>query len=58
LNEAEIVYLATVVLAALVATTIADMPANYDTAMNKMNTLHVLCVKNYRAGVVLHRVLH
>jgi hypothetical protein len=57
LKGAEIVYLA-IVLAALVATTIADMPANYDTAMNKMNTLNVLFVKNYQAGVVLHRVLH
>jgi len=51
LKGAEIVYLA-LVLAALVATAIADMPASYDTALNKMNTLNVLCVKNYQAGVV------
>jgi hypothetical protein len=45
------VYLA-VVLAALAATAIAEMPASYDTAMNKMNTMDLLCVKNYQAGVV------
>lgn len=51
MKRAEIVYLA-VVLAALVATAVADMPASYDAAMNKMNTLNLLCVKNYQAGVV------
>jgi hypothetical protein len=50
LKGEEIVYLAAV-LAVLLATAMADMPAGYDTAMNKMNTLNVLCVKNYQAGV-------
>jgi hypothetical protein len=39
-------------MAAMVATAIADMPAGYDAAMNKMDTLNVLCVKNYQAGVI------
>ena len=51
MKGAEIVYLAAV-LAALVATALADMSPSYDTAMNKMNTMNVLCVKNYQAGVV------
>ena len=51
MKGAEIVYLA-VVIAAFVATAIADMPASYDSAMNEMNTLNVLCVKNYQAGVI------
>jgi hypothetical protein len=51
LKGAEIFYLA-VVFAALVATATAEMPASYGTAMNKMNTLNLLCVKNYQAGVV------
>ena len=41
-----------VVLVALTATVTADMPASYDTAINKMNTLNILCVKNYQAGVI------
>jgi hypothetical protein len=41
-----------VILAALIATATAEMPASFYTAMNKIDTLNALCVKNYQAGVI------
>lgn len=51
MKGAEIFHLA-VAFTVLVAAATAEMPASYGTAMNNMNTLNLLCVKNYQAGVV------
>jgi hypothetical protein len=45
------IYLA-IILAASIATATSDLPASFYTAINDMNNVNMLCVKNYQGGAV------
>jgi len=42
----------TITLAAFIAIATADLPASFYTAMNDMDNVNMLCVKNYQGGAV------
>jgi hypothetical protein len=42
----------TITLAAFIAIASADLPASFYTAMNDMDNVNMLCVKNYQGGAV------
>jgi hypothetical protein len=46
----------TIVFMALLAVAVAQMPDGYNNAMTKMDSLNMLCVKNYQAGIVFTEV--
>jgi hypothetical protein len=41
-----------IIVAAFIATAAANMPASFYTAMNEMDNINMLCVKNYQGGAV------